>query len=66
VREKLCVFDHDCMYCICEGLEQTGSKLLLMFWATLVSKDWRTEHGGRIVTKTSNKCLDEEGKDVNG
>ena len=66
MREKLCVFDHDRMYYMCKGLEQTGSKLLLMFWAMLVSKDRRMEHGERIVTKPSNKCLDEEGKDVNG
>ncbi len=48
------------------SLEKTGTKLLLMFGAALVSKDRSTEHGGGIVTKTSHKGLDEEGKDTFG
>ena len=50
----------------CERLEKTSSKLFLMFCAVLVSKDRRAEHGGGIVTKTSNKRLDEEYEDTYG
>jgi len=49
-----------------KSLEKTSTKLLLMFGAVLVSKDQRTEHEGGIVTKTSPKGLNEEGKDTFG
>ena len=56
----------DCMYCTCERLEKTGSKLLFMLCAVLISKDQRTQNGGGIVIKVSNKRLDKKYEDTQG
>ena len=46
-------------------LDLTSTKGLPMWCAARVSKGRRTEHGGRKVTKASNKRPDKEDEDAN-